>query len=443
MTDLQIATLLNDTLVSLGYVDNSEYFIDTTDSTTIADGIAKIAVLPELQKNAILEFINKVYVTRNFSAMFSAKDNDTRAFLVDATDEGFGIQDIFHEILTGVEPLWDGTGDANTEAILADLYGRETDKLKTSFHITPFKKHFKTTVDERNNRKVFTTERAGKFALTKIANLSNSAEIYVKENVILNIFKTMVDNSALVFNTGNTINTLNGLKNMTEKLRSYAKGFRQPNTIYNKLGVKNLSQSDDDIFIITTPENLERIRVQGYANAFNIQDFELKNQIIYAPNGYDLGEHPNGEKVLFGLVDKRAIVCGIVRWRGYSKFIDNGLYMNHFLDIEGFTGYNEFFNAVAFTGAELGEFSDGVTPSENKVIVICSDCTIDGETPIDDNEEGSRMYLLEPNTDYEAIADDSEYTEWHASDWKQSSITIINGGFNTSTYKYIGIEVNM
>lgn len=79
-----------------------------------------------------------------------------------------------------------------------------------------------------------------------------------------------------------------------------------------------------------------------------------------------------------------------------------------------------------------------VTPSENKVTVICVGCTIQGETPTKTGD-GNNLYYLDNNTDYLIIPNDPDelvYGESIIDEYTYVSITV-EGVFNTSTNKVI------
>ena len=111
------AQIINESLATLGY----EYRIDTTSNETITAGLQVIGAYAPSQRNTIMEQMNLVIQQRNFGVIFDATKNKFRAFLVDMTPEGFGIEDIFHELLDGKATLWDG--NATSEEIYKDLVG--------------------------------------------------------------------------------------------------------------------------------------------------------------------------------------------------------------------------------------------------------------------------------------------------------------------------------
>ena len=353
--------IVNESLRTLGY----EYQIDTTNDTTMTAGLEAIGAYPPSQRNAIMEQMNLIVHQRNYGVMFDASKNKFRAFLIDLTEEGFGVEDIFHEIIDGIEPLWDSKDNEN--AVLTDLVSYDENKIHKLFHTEKAERQFKATIDKRNYRKVFTARGVVNYIDTKLANLSWSAEVYL-QNVAVNLIKQMIENGDIVFNTGNDVNTKQGVANVVEKIKSVMGGFLTVSNEYNVGAydkvtstykpVYNITNSADDIFIITTPEYMERLKVQGYANAFNLSQFELDGRIIYAPAGTDFGEK-NGEKVQFVVIDRRTLLIGIKHWNGTSFFVPNVERVNHWLNTEFLKGYNTFFNAVAFTGKALGSFFGG------------------------------------------------------------------------------------
>lgn len=355
------ADIVNQSLKELGY----EYQIDTTSNDTIEAGLTKVGAFAPSQRNAIMEQMNLIIQARNYGVMFDDSKNAFRRFLV-SLDEGFGIEDIFHELISGIDPLWDDTTAEGTQKVINDLYSYDTNKIHKFFHTASAGKEFKTTIDRRNYDKVFLPSRVTRYVDTKLANLSWSAEVWLMQYII-GIIKTMIANKHVVFKKGYNPNTKDGVASLVEDINAVTDGFMTPTQLYN-LGVPNASGgfdpvtnmtgSKEDIFIVTTPELMRRLKTRGYSNAFNLSEFELSGQIMYLPAGTDLGQY-NGKEVLAVALDRRAVVCGLYRWVGTSKFIENTLCMNHFLLTELLYGYNTVFNCVAFVGDALGAYSEG------------------------------------------------------------------------------------
>ena len=349
--------IVNESLRSLGY----DYQIDTTSNETMTQGLEAIGAYAPSQKNAIMEQMNLIIQQRNFGVMFDASKNKFRSFLIDLSTEGFGIEDLFHELIDARTPMWDKQADS--QQILTDLVSYDDAKVHKFFHTHRMQSQFKATIDERNYEKVFTRSGVIRYIDTKLANLSMSAEKWLMDRAI-NVIKEMISQGKIVFRGGHNPNTKNGIDNIVEDIKATMAGFLTPSALYN-YGVPedngvyrkviNITDSEEDIFLIVTPEFLARIKVHGYSNAFNLSKYELEGRILYLPAGTDLGSQ-NGEKVLACAVDRRAILLGIRRWLGSSFFVPNVHLVNHWLTIDGLDGFNTVFNAVAFTGESIKDF---------------------------------------------------------------------------------------
>lgn len=354
------AQIINESLRALGY----DFRIDTTSASTITEGLEKIGAFPPSQLNTIMEQMNLIIQQRNYGTMFDATKNKFRAFLIDMERTGFGVEDIYHEIIAGVLPYWDK--NYTPEEIVKNLVSYDAGKIAKKFHTEKYEKQYSTIVDTRNYDKVFTPYGVTRFIDTRLANLAWSAEIELMQEIV-GIVKQMIADQKIVFRNNNNVNTLQGIRNTVESIKATIGGFLTPCDLYNH-GVEeddgtyrklvSVSNSMDDIFIITTPENMERLKVQGYANAFNLSQFELEGRIIYAPAGTDFGVDDIGGTVLYIVLDRRAIVMGIMRWLGSSFFIPNTHYTKHWLTVEGVKGYNTFFNAVAFGGDPIDDVTE-------------------------------------------------------------------------------------
>lgn len=415
---------LNESLTILGY--GQEFQIPTPTGSNDPDvtaALKAIGTLAPSQINKIMEQMNLVVQNRNFGVMFDAEKNKFRAFIINLTETGFGIEDLFHELIEGIEPLWDDKSTEANAAILEDLVSYDGNTIDKAFHTSSFSHQFKTTTDVRNYNKVFTTTGLTRYVDTKLANLQWSAEVYLM-GVVIGIVKKMITDGHIVFGneidpSGNGININNklGVLNAVERIKSTVDGFLTPCKLYNYGAARwdednhiisydpvvNMSDSKNDIFIVTRPDYMERLKVQGYSNAFNLSEFELEGRIIYVPAGTSLGKHAytNGdgesvnEDVQFVVLDRRAILAGIKYWLGSSKFIENVHRVNHWLTVEGIKGYNTFFNAVAFTGAEFANFLEGGEGEETPHLVT-----------VELNDAGG---YLSPYVNGESIKDKCKY----------------------------------
>ena len=376
--------IVNESLISLGY----EFQISTESDETIEAGLKAIGAYAPTQRNAIMEQMNLILQQRNYGVMFNAEKNKFRSFLVDMTDEGFGIEDVFHELIEGTDPLWDDKSDEANTAIVKDLVSYDSNKIHKFFHTKPFERIFKSTIDRRNYDKVFTKRGVTRYIDTKLANMQWSAEVYLM-NVAVNLAKDMISNNHILFHTGHNVNNKQGLVNLVEDVKTCSAGFLTPSAEYN-IGypeydestgtvtfkpVVNMTNSEDDIFVITTPEIMQRIRVQDLANTFNMSEREFEGRIIYAPAGTQLGTISD-EQVYMIVIDRRTLLLGLRMWSATSKFIENVHRFNNWLAVEGVQGYNTVFNAVAFTGEEYGNFTDG-----------------SGDTPVTVENKPSYIYL--------------------------------------------------
>ncbi len=307
--------------------------------------------------------MNLVIQNRNFATMMTAEDNPLRLFLVDMQETGFGIEDIFHELIEGVRPQWDNNATGAQKA--ERMFSYDENKIHKTFHVAKDENQVKTTIDTRNYNKIFTPYGVTSFIDAKLANLSYSMEVWLYDKAIETIQK-MISDGRCVFVNGLDINTHQGIANACETIKATTSGFLTLNSLYNYgvydtgtgnfRPVRTKSKKAEDIVIITTPENFERLKVQGYANAFNLSQFELKNRVIYVPSGTDLGTvtvEGVEEEVLFVAMDYKTIVMGINFWKGSSVFIPTAFETNNFLTAEILKSYNTFFNAVAFSGSAI------------------------------------------------------------------------------------------
>lgn len=346
-----------------------------------ADNVDAIGVLPEDMLNKFMGMFNLVLQERYFKVMFDAEDNPFRAFLIDMREDGFGIRDVMQNIIDGVTPMWDNESDS---AIAEDLVSYAGDNFEQKYHTKRIQKQFKTSVNRREFSKVFTAYGIVQYANNKVANLNTSAEYWLMTTV-LDELKGRIENGELVQKNGFTLNNAQGIKDTIEQVKRVAKGAMMPTRLYNSDGILTKANSKEDLFLITTPEKLERIKAQVLAGTFNMGQLSLDNfTILEAPDSYDLGTvtvddgggESHTEDVLFVILDRKAFPVGIKTWVMRTFDVPNTLWINNWLSIEGVIGMNGFMTGVAFTG-DYGDFSDSgdeptpPTPAESKIAFTC------------------------------------------------------------------------
>lgn len=359
-TVIQAAQIINSSINKLGY----QYQIDTTSNETATQGIEQIGAFSPSQLNKILDQMNLVLIFRNYGLMFDSAEDPTRVFWRDAINNGGGIEDIYHEIIESENGFWaedfDGLDEDGAKAlggeIASDLVSYKENDIIKKFHTNMSRFRLKMSRTDLEISKVFTAEGVTRYIDTQMANLQWSANYKLMQETISAIVGAVNDRK-VVFKEGFNLNTPNGVTTMVEAIRTVADGMHQPTTLYNYMQILQRS-SDRDLFLVVTPSVINRIRVRGYANAFNLEEYRDNNRLIILPEGTDFGESPSGQKVHACLVDRRAIVIALRYWRMMPKVIENTDYINFFLNVQFLKGYNEFFNFVAFAGDELDFFNE-------------------------------------------------------------------------------------
>lgn len=366
-TAQELAGIMNEALVK--YFGEGSYQIDTTSTDTIEGGFKAIGAYPPEQKNAILAQVNLILIYRNYGTMFTSSKNPTRRFWRDAINYGDGEADIYQEILEpveGVQGIWASDYADKTEEEIKDLaranavyhFKFHKGKVTKKFHTRTNRKDFAISVSEHEISKAFTPEGFAGYVNVKIANLQWSAEVDILRAVI-ECVRQMVTNGDIIFSGNHTLNNHNGVTEVVETLRTYTDAMTMIDTKYNKAGILTMSDRSD-LYLLTTPEFLNRISVRGSANAFNINEYRNENRVITLPSGTDFGFNPTtGEPVYAVLLDRRAIVMAFRYW-SMRPFVMSGTdWQNYFLKIEYLYGYNEFFNGVAFSGENIDDFFTG------------------------------------------------------------------------------------
>lgn len=366
-----LAGIMNESLTK--YFGTGAYQIDDTSIENIEQGFNAIGAYPPEQKNALLSQVNLILIYRNYGTMFTSSKNPTRRFWRDAINYGDGEADIYQEVLEpieGIQGIWaqdyaDKTPEEIKTLALANAeYHFKFHKGKTQkkFHTKTVRKDFAISLSEHEISKVFTLEGFAGYVSVKIANLQWSAEVHILGAVIDNV-REMVSDGNIVFSSGHDLNNTNGVTEFVETLRTHTDAMSMIDTKYNRAGILTMSDKDD-LYLLTTPELLNRVSVRGSANAFNINEYRNNNRVITLPSGTDFGINPNtGKPVYAVLVDRRAIVMAFRYWSMRPFVMSGNDWQNYFLKIEYLKGYNEFFNAIAYSGEPIDDFftDDGGT----------------------------------------------------------------------------------
>lgn len=359
-TVIEAAGLLNESLRKLGYT----YQIDVTNNDTATAGIKEVGSYSPTQRNNLLDQMNLVLLFRNYGVMFDKKDDPFTVFWRDAVNYGGGIEDIYHDIIATDDGLWaeDAIDDEGAEALAIDAYKFKKDTIVKKFHTDVQGFRVKMSRTDLELSMIFTAEGLTRYVDVQMANMQWSANIKLQQMTIAQIVK-MVTDTKITVKPNYDINSVNGVTTFVEAVNTASDAMQQISTEYNFSGVTTKSDKSN-LFLITTPDVINRLKSRGYANAFNLEQYENTNRLIIAPMGTNFGS-ANGQKVLAMLLDRRAIVMAIRYWAMRPKVIENSDFINYFLNVKFIGGYNEFFNAVAFTGGEVSEnFQSGESVTE-------------------------------------------------------------------------------
>ena len=367
-TATQAAQIVNQSLKTLGY----DFAIDTASSQTIEDGFKQIGAFAPSALSRIMEQCVTILVFRNYGTMFNESKNPTRALWRDFINYGGGEEDIFHEIIESENGYWadDFADKDDLESrnfaleIAKDLTEYKKPSIRKKFHTDFETFRIKLSRSDLEISSVFTPEGFIRFVDTQMANVQWSAEAKL-QSIAIEQLKKMATDGNVVYFEGYNPNTTNGVTSIVETLRTIGDGMQTLTDAFNVDKVKNIS-SFEDLYMIATPEFVNRISVRGYANAYNLAQYKDNNRYLEVPYGTDFGTSPNGEKILAMLVDRRAIVLALRYWNMMPFNVSNTDYINFFLKVKCIKGYNEFFNAVAITGNELDFF---VEPPINQSLI--------------------------------------------------------------------------
>lgn len=431
-TVIEAASLLNDSLRKLGYT----YQIDVTNNDTATAGIREVGSYSPTQRNNLLDQMNLVLLFRNYGVMFDKKDDPFTVFWRDAVNYGGGIEDIYHDIIATDDGLWaeDAIDDEGAEALAIDAYKFKKDNIVKKFHTDVQGFRVKMSRTDLELSMIFTAEGLTRYVDVQMANMQWSANVKLQQMTIAQIVK-MVTDTKITIQPNYNINSVDGVTTFVEAVNTASDAMQQISTEYNFSGVTTKSDKSN-LFLITTPDVINRLKSRGYANAFNLEQYENTNRLIIAPMGTNFGS-ANGQKVLAMLLDRRAIVMAIRYWAMRPKVIENSDFINYFLNVKFIGGYNEFFNAVAFTGGEVSEnFQSGDVIADACMLRIVNTSTTDPGYVVYANGKLLSPYLTLYSDSYSAAAEN--YYKVNKGDLIEFNITNEPGTFMNCTFEMDG-----
>ena len=337
---------LDEALVALNAAQTRLGYKDAPEIT--AENLDTIGALPEADQIAILNEAGLIYEKKIRKANFDRSKNAFRGIYREIP-YGNSIEDVHMKYLTGRPAMWDRSQYSNQD-IVEDLVSYVADEYTKKIHITKVNNQIPVYFSKRQLKKIFTPEGIVDYMTTKVAVLSDSMELWLQDTG-LDLTKEVVDSGNMIVKNGYDMSTQAGIKKLLEDVRSTASGMLKPSTLYNKEGIRTNCDSKEDLFLLATPEIIERIRVQEFSGAYNMDQENFPATIIEIPNGTSLGtDNESGKDALMVLMDKNTLVLGILGWDLTEFFIPNTLDYKNWLTAEVLKSFNTFTNAVAFCG---------------------------------------------------------------------------------------------
>lgn len=372
VTIAQATQALNTTLSQLGY----DYQLPTTGTDAeILQAFQNVGAFSPDAKSNILMRQQIILVQNIFDSRFNESKNPTRVFWRNDVNYGGGIQDTFIELIEAESGYWldqytgtTATDNALAQEIMTDLVKAKLDNVKTKIHTINQKFRLKLTVSDLEVSKVFTPQGYASFLETKYANLANSVEAHFMD-IVINQMKDMILNSRTVFKLGYDLNTSDGVTTFVEALNTVSDGMQTLNSGYNVEAVRTTSNFND-LYLVVTPDIYNRIKSRGYANAFNLQEYENKNRLIMLPAGTNLGNGSDGKQIGAMLVDRRAVLFSLRYWSTKPFIVSNTDYTNTFVNIQGISGDTGFFQSVAFGTGAVGNFTEANALSDKVWLAV-------------------------------------------------------------------------
>lgn len=356
---------LNESYEALGFAEAG------SNTITAANMETTIQALPAEATGKILNQLYIILEQRFFRALFDREANEFKPFIRDIGQSGYGILDMFQELLEGQTPGWELESGADIAAALVKRYD---DSIQRDYHLRNISKQFAATIDEREYSKYFTPQRLPEFIDNKISNLSASAEAWLMDQVIAEItrmynagdIKTVYPDGFLESQGTDSysfLDTVEHQEQLAKKMLAALKGMHTLSALYNKDEVRTRSNTED-LYVIMDVDTEASMTVDVLASAYNLKLLDIYKNLINLPAGTEIqstvkvdndGGNTFDSKPKVIIFDYRTLIIGVRTYIMRTFPVANTVWTNHFLSVEGIAGHDTFINAYAFADAESEE----------------------------------------------------------------------------------------
>lgn len=322
------------------------------------ENLANLSQLPPTQLNDFIGVIAKIVKQYVYDTTFDSSDNPFAEFYQEKLPVGASVEDLYVDLITGDVPKWDDDGSyalSKKLPTVAELYHNENYEMQ-----------YKVSTSFAQMKSAFLTEGGVNSLINRIKGTLNSSAQYDLFLECLRLLATAFNHGAYTYRMGFGYESSADIQTLLRDIKNTVKDFTFMNNKYNYFGF-NTKTKESDIVIITKPDVVSHIDVDYLAGVFNMSKAEIKDRIIYIPDGYGFDGYfsevndVTNIKPFMIIMDKRMLRIFPTLMEGGSMYNPASLVDNTFLTLMYIFSYSLFMNAIVY--CSIGEVESlPVTP---------------------------------------------------------------------------------
>ena len=331
------------------------------------DNLANLSQLPPTQLNDFIGVIAKIVKQYVYDTTFDSLDNPFAEFYQEKLPVGASVEDLYVDLITGDVPKWDDDGSY--------ALSRKLPTVAELYHNENYEMQYKVSTSFAQMKSAFLTEGGVNSLINRIKGTLNSSAQYDLFLECLRLLATAFNHGAYTYRIGFGYETNAQIQTLLRDIKNTVKDFTFMNNRYNYFGF-NTKAKESDIVIITKPDVVSHIDVDYLAGVFNMSKAEIKDRIIYIPDGYGfdgfintLTIDSNATDVInpfMIIMDKRMLRIFPTLMEGGSMYNPASLVDNTFLTLMYIFSYSLFMNAIVY--CSTGEVY--TRPTETFMVVL-------------------------------------------------------------------------
>lgn len=313
------------------------------------DNLANLSQLAPTELNDFIGVIAKIVKQYVYDTTFDSSDNPFAEFYQEKLPVGASVEDLYVDLITGDVPKWNDDGSY--------ALSRKLPTVAELYHNENYEMQYKVSTSFAQMKSAFLTEGGVNSLINRIKGTLNSSAQYDLFLECLRLLATAFNHGAYTYRVGFDYTTEAEIQRLLRDIKNTAKDFTFMNNKYNYFGF-NTKAKESDIVIITKPDVVSHIDVDYLAGVFNMSKAEIKDRIIYIPDGYGFDGYINtiddggGNELTIEpfmiIMDKRLLRIFPTLMEGSSIYNPASLVDNTFLTLMYIFSYSLFMNAIVY-----------------------------------------------------------------------------------------------